>query len=479
MEQKTTTTGPLTGVMLGNYRLGERIGAGGSAAVYLAASGEKVVRGPALALKVIHAHLAESPDFVNMFLDEARLAVRLAHPGIVRSYELGRTDTQLFLAMDYLPGQPLSALLERTKERAETLPPSLVAWIGACAAEALAYAHALTDESGQGVGVVHRDVSPENVFLTYDGRVLLIDFGIARAAGRITETRRGRIKGKFRYMAPEQMLGEEVDHRADQFALGATLYEAAVGERPFDAETEAESIARMLDERPWPPEDRIPGFPPELARVMLRALECEPSKRYANSAEMASDLSRFAADAGGTGFAQVLSELLGRLFAAEREREARSVARLLGLRRSVAKGPPGSTTTADPTATTIRPSLKPPRRRVSTVAVASVAVVASLASYIFARAQVYTGFVPAEPALVQVEVELDPPVEATIQVDGRPATGKPAHVTLARGTVPVQISVVAPGYAPRTVRAVPDRDRFVQVALAPETPPRGSASLAP
>src|SRR5260221_9703808 len=188
MEPRAAPLAPLTGGALGRYLIGERLGSGGAASVYLA-----LLRGPhnferVLAIKVVHEHLTESEAFVSMFLDEAHLAVRLAHPGIVHSYELGRDGPYLFIALEYLAGQPLSPLLERASQRGASLPPGLVAWVGARAAEALAYAHELTDESGKRLGLVHRDVSPQNVFLTYEGRVLLIDFGIAQASGRLTHT---------------------------------------------------------------------------------------------------------------------------------------------------------------------------------------------------------------------------------------------------------------------------------------------------
>lgn len=372
---------PLTGARLGRYLLGERLGAGGAASVYLAQ-----LRGPhdferVLAVKVVHEHLTESSEFVNMFLDEANLAVRLTHPCIVHSYELGRHGPYLFLAMEYLSGQPLSKLMARSKERGERIDPRIIAWIGARASEALAYAHALTDEAGNKVSLVHRDVSPQNLFLTYDGQVKVIDFGIARAEGRLTHTGLGRIKGKFSYMAPEQMLKQNVDHRADLFALGATLYEAAVGERPFEADDEAEAIAMLLEENAPEPRERVPGFPEALSRILLHALEREPADRYADASTMARDLDEFVRATGSPETGPELARLMTSFFAAEREAQARAVASLRALEAGKLREPLGSTTTADPMASTIRPSPRRPRRR--SLVVGAVLAVSATAAGVF------------------------------------------------------------------------------------------------
>jgi serine/threonine protein kinase len=472
---------PLTGIRVGRYVLGERLGTGGAASVYMA-----LLRGPhdferLVALKVVHEHLMTSPDFVNMFLDEANVAVRLTHPNIVHSYELGREGGHLFLAMEYLAGQPLSSVIERAREQGERLPPGVVAWIGARAAEGLGYAHTFTDESGKRLGLVHRDVSPQNVFLTYDGRVLVIDWGIARAEGRLTHTGLGRIKGKFRYMAPEQMLKHEVDHRADLFALGATLYEAAVGERPFENVGEEEAVAMLLDERAPSPESRVSGFPADLSKTLLRALEREPSARYADAGEMARALDR-CVDSGSTAKpAAATVELLSRLFAGEREIQTQCAVSLRSTPRPrIARSPVGATTTADSMASTVRPT--PPRRRprwMLAMAAAAALVAATLALGLARRERDLTPPQPmaAAPAkAVAFEVQVEPAVEATILVDGRQTTGP--KVIVPRATAPVDIEVTAPGFEPAHVRAVPDRDQLLSVHLMPR-PPEPAASATP
>ena len=211
-----------------------------------------------VALKVVHEHLADEKEFIHQFLDEANLLLRLNHPNIVSVHELGREEQTLFLAIEYLDGEPLSRLYSALRRRNQRLEPDLIAWIGARVAEGLDYAHRLTDEQGQPMDLVHRDISPQNVFLTMDGRVKLIDFGIARAAGRIAQTTIGKIKGKFSYMAPEQVLSSEFDHRVDLFALGATLYEGAVGSRLFAGSDETDTLHKLLFEEVPDPRTQVP-----------------------------------------------------------------------------------------------------------------------------------------------------------------------------------------------------------------------------
>jgi serine/threonine-protein kinase len=465
---------PLTGTRLGRYLLAERLGSGGSASVYLA-----LLRGSheferICAVKVVHEHLSESREFVEMFLDEANIAVRLSHPNVVHTYELGQAGPHLFIAMEYLAGQPLSRVVERVRERGEVLPPSVVAWIGASAAAGLAYAHALTDEQGRSLGIVHRDVSPQNVFLTYDGRVVVIDFGIARADGRLTETALGRIKGKLCYMAPEQILRQRVDRRADLFSLGATLYEAAVGRLPYLGKDEAETIARLLEEDAPPPSATVPGFPSALSDVLARALAREPRDRYPDGAEMAKDLARSAAMLAKSEPQAELVVLLARLFAEERDAEARAVLRL---RRTPSVRPMRAiTTTADPTAVSIRPALPARRSRLGT-ALAVVSATFGLAALGAAYVERMLPDVlrPASEAeTVALAVEVDPDVPATIVVDGRTASGRPARELVPRSKAPVVIGVDAPGFARAEVRAVPDHDRLIIVRLTrarPVAPP--------
>jgi len=315
------SNGPLTGLRLGRYRLGGRLGAGGTASVYLAVSDGPHNFGRVVALKVIHEHLLGEKAFVDMFLDEANLAVRLNHPNVVHVYDLLQEEGRLVLTMEYLAGQPLSRLVARVRQREERLPYAVVAWIAARALEGLHHAHQLLDERGQSAQVVHRDVSPQNIFITYSGHAKIIDFGIARAAGRLQQTELGQVKGKFAYMAPEQALSQQYDHRADIFSLGVTLYEAAVGARLFPELDRVEALHKIVMGEIPDPGTRVSGFPEELRRIILRAIEGDPERRFQSAKEMQEALDAFVEATEQAPVAERLAALMSEQFGAEREQQ--------------------------------------------------------------------------------------------------------------------------------------------------------------
>lgn len=320
--------GPLTGMRLGRYRLGGRLGSGGTASVYLAVSDGPHNFGRVVALKVIHEHLLGEKAFVDMFLDEANLAVRLNHPNIVHVYDLVHEEGRLMLAMEYLHGQPLSRLVARVRQREGMLPYELVAWIAARSLDGLYHAHQLTDDHGQRAQVVHRDVSPQNIFITYTGHTKIIDFGIARAEGRLQQTDLGQIKGKFAYMAPEQALSRDYDHRADIFSLGVTLYEAAVGARLFPDLDRVEALHKIVMGEIPDPKTRALGFPEGLRRIILRAIEGDPERRYQSSKEMAEALDSWVAQHGGPPPAERLAALMQNQFAGEQTQQLEAISAL-------------------------------------------------------------------------------------------------------------------------------------------------------
>ena len=203
------------------------------AEVYVARRVEGPGAGEIVAIKMIREQFARSHEFATMFMDEARIVSRLRHPNIIRYYELGTDTQQLFLAMELLFGQSLWSLWEACRARGVRLRYETIAWIGARAAEGLHHAHELRDESGQALDIVHRDVNATNIFVTYDGEIKVIDFGLAKAANRASKTAAGVIKGKVAYMSPEQAVGAPVDRRTDVFALGTTLWELGCDRRLF------------------------------------------------------------------------------------------------------------------------------------------------------------------------------------------------------------------------------------------------------
>jgi serine/threonine protein kinase len=299
---------------LGPYELGAKLGEGGMAAVYL---GRRAGEGPApelVAIKMIREELARDAAFVTMFLDEAQIASRLRHPNVVRTYEHGREGLHVYLAMELLRGQSLWSVRDACRSRKVRLRYDMIAWICARAAEGLHHAHDLTDEEGRPLGIVHRDVNATNVFLTYDGEVKVIDFGLAKAAHRASRTAAGVVKGKVAYMSPEQAVGAPVDRRTDVFALGIMLWELGCDRRLFRHADEVETLRRVHAAEVPDPTRLVADFPPELWRIARTALARDPEARYPTAAAMARDLDAFVR-AAGTGMAQAtLAEVMGSLF---------------------------------------------------------------------------------------------------------------------------------------------------------------------
>jgi len=263
------------------------------AEVYLALSGELPGFRTLAVVKRILPHLASNGQFIRMFLDEARLAALLDHPNIVRIMEVGHDDEEYFLAMELVQGKPLSAVLRKAAREKRAPSPAMSAYLIAQAAAGLGYAHTLTDGDGRPLGVVHRDVSPQNVLISFEGAVKLIDFGVARAFGRVAHTSPGGLKGKIDYMSPEQASAEDVDHRADVFALGVVLWEAITGRRLFRRDTELATMRAIVDD-PIPKPSELTSVPPELEAIAMRALRKRRDARFQSAHEMAAALEGYA-----------------------------------------------------------------------------------------------------------------------------------------------------------------------------------------
>ncbi len=290
----------------GKYLLLERLAVGGMAEVWLAE--ERGRPGRRYALKRLLPTLADDPGFVAMFLDEARLGAELAHPGLVPVHDYGREGAAWFMAMDYVAGADLRHLLSRERLAGATMAPRLAAWIVARAAEVLDHAHRARARDGQPLEVVHRDLSPANVLLSFPGAVYVIDFGIARAAFR-AHREDAALRGKFGYLSPEQALGRPVDRRADVFSLGTVLHEALTGRRLFTGPSDLAVLHQVREARVAPPSAQNPAVPAGLDAVVLRALAREPEARWPWAADLAAALQPFAA---GAGPGLLASELLAR-----------------------------------------------------------------------------------------------------------------------------------------------------------------------
>lgn len=286
---------------MGRYALYGVIASGGMATVHFGR-----LLGPAgfsrtVAIKRLHAQYAADPEFVSMFLDEARLAARIRHPNVVPTLDVVATDGELFLVMEYVPGESLSKLWKIAREKGRGLPPRIVSSIITGVLHGLHAAHEAKDERGMPLGIVHRDVSPQNVHVGTDGIPKVLDFGVAKAAGRIQTTRDGQIKGKLAYMAPEQLRGAGVTRSCDIYAAGVMLWELLTGERLFFGDNEGVVVNRVLEGKITPPSHYLirqgttlkakhQHLMTQLDNVVLRAAHKDPAQRFATAKDMALEL---------------------------------------------------------------------------------------------------------------------------------------------------------------------------------------------
>jgi serine/threonine protein kinase len=326
---------------LGRYRIVAELARGGMGVVYLA-----LVRGPGsfnklLVLKELKPELLEEPSVLEMFLEEARLAACLSHPNIVQTIEAGSDGDRHYIAMEYLNGQSLHRLVSRAQRKGVVVPFELQCQILAEALEGLAYAHSATDYDGKPLGIVHRDVSPHNIFISYDGQTKVLDFGIAKAMNSSVETRTGVLKGKVAYMAPEQAACAEIDARSDLFAVGVMMWEAATRRRFWaDAGGDGKILRALLfGERPSAPPEAMKDVPAALRAVIEKATAFAPDARYASAAEMLDDLRGGLAALGLARRApDEVARLVQQLFAEDRVRLQAAIEETLSFYRGPSSG---------------------------------------------------------------------------------------------------------------------------------------------
>ena len=279
------------GSKLGNYELLLRVGRGGMASVWVARERADETKDDRLvAVKVMLNELADESEFVKMFLDEVRLVRSIHHPNVVDVFDVGEHEGTMWMSMEWVEGESLHTVIAEAGKR-RAIPPELAVRIIADAAAGLHAAHELRDVDGSLRGVVHRDISPHNILIGTNGTVKLVDFGVAKAVGRISEaTRAGQLKGKFGYMSPEQALGKGVDRRSDIFSLGIVLFELTTSRRLFRGEHDIETLRLVISGAIPKPTLIDAKYPPELERIVLKALERNVSARYQTAAEFEHDL---------------------------------------------------------------------------------------------------------------------------------------------------------------------------------------------
>ena len=306
------------------YELVGELASGGMATVFLARLTGVGGFQRFVAMKRLHPHLANEKEFVEMFLDEARIAARIHHTNVVPILEVGASPVGYYLVMEYIEGDTLARLLARASQRGGRLPVPIALRIALDTLNGLHAAHELRDDAGSSINLVHRDVSPQNVLVGVDGIARITDFGVARAASRLTATRVGQLKGKIAYMAPEQAAGEEsLDRRADVFAAGIVIWEELAAKRLFKAENEAATLSRVMTEPVPPLSVIVPGLSVQLSNVVMRALDRDPNRRFSTCAQFGDAL-----EAAATGKEQIatprevaayVSEVLGEEVSAQRE----------------------------------------------------------------------------------------------------------------------------------------------------------------
>ncbi len=308
---------------LDRFELIAELASGGMATVYLARLSGAGGFQRFVAIKRLHPHLANDDEFVQMFLDEARLAARLHHPNVVPILEIGESPEGYYLVMEYVEGDTLARILARSAQAGRILSPRVSMRICLDSIMGLHVAHEMKDDDGQPLNIVHRDVSPQNILIGMDGSGRITDFGVARATTRLSTTRTGQLKGKLAYMAPEQARGAEVDRRADLFATGIVLWECLAQKRLFKGEGEADTLNRVLYEPIPSLRQANPDVPPALEAVVMKALERDRDKRWPDASELADALEKAARETNCLGshkeVATHLEGVLGTDISAQRD----------------------------------------------------------------------------------------------------------------------------------------------------------------
>ncbi len=294
----------------GKYRLLRKLAQGGMAEIFLAQD----QKGNFCAIKRILPHLAHEENFIRMFIDEARIVSHLDHPNIAGVYDQGKHKGYYYIAMEFVQGHSLLAVSERAKATKMELPRGLLAYVVAELLAGLGFAHSARDTKGRHLGIVHRDVTPQNVIISYDGEVKLIDFGVAKARARLTQTEAGFTKGKLAYMSPEQARGEELDGRSDLFSVGIILHEITTNSRLFNKEGPGGILGAIVNDPIPRPKTKVKGFPKDLETVVMKALEKPVGRRYQSAEEMRDGLLNYARKERPKPGQARLSELIHDLF---------------------------------------------------------------------------------------------------------------------------------------------------------------------
>ncbi len=483
---------------LGRYRVLGLLGTGGMAEVFLAK-----LLGPSgferpVVIKRILPHLAREQHFRDMFLDEARIVAGIQHQNVVHVQELCQQDGELFMVMEFLEGESAAGLARRLSAKRKLLSFGLAAHIVAEICSGLHSAHNLKDSEGNIQHLVHRDVSPANIFVTYDGGVKILDFGIAVAENRVSKTEAGQVKGKYAYMSPEQCKGKPLDRRSDVFSLGTVLYEISTCRRLFKRESDMMTLQAICSEAVVPPSKLVTNYPPSLEAVIMKAIARDRKDRYQSALEMRRDLLEVSRELNeGKIPEESLSRVMHKLFVDRIEQKHRMLSRI----RS------GSDVTSVPaaevdssidlpaaafteelqseSAVSIQTSaLRAPTRPASgrwqlKAGGAAIAIGLSVGGFVLMSAapapptlpppvapKVVAPVVPALPEVVTLAIE-SKPAGARIYVNGRPRGETPITMELPRGEAKMDLKVTLEGHVDYEEQVVPDMNQRLRLSMVP------------
>lgn len=493
--QKSSADGnklPGVGDTLGQYQLLAQVGSGGMGRVWAARQVGALQR--LVAIKTALTEGAQTAEFERVFLDEARIASLIHHPHVCGVYELGEENAVLFLVMEWSDGGTLLEVLKR--QPSGVLQPSMAAAIVAKVCAGLHAAHELEDECGEPLNVVHRDVTPQNILLSSQGHVRLADFGVAKAQGQIhrpTET--GEVKGKLNYMAPEQLTSKLVDRRVDIFALGCVLYECTAGRRPFQGDGALSTLYQILEQEVESPAALVANYPPELARIALKALSKQPSERYQTAEEMQKDLEAWLitqdAQITENQISRLVMDALGDSIRARNELIDLAIERFdngeLADVRVASSGDAPAESSAPGVSTAPRPS----EGRGAVWPVAVGVLVAALTASLFLMRSTDKAVAVAVPALAAASQAVQPGVEhvrvkvttfpehASVSIDGEPARDTPFALEVEKDMRVRELTVSAPGYQTKHHEIRYDQTQEVTIRLMPvPSAPATAASAA-
>jgi len=498
----------MTHERIGKYRIIAKLGQGGMARVLLTMAEGPHGFNKLLVVKELKDDLAHDPEFLIMFLDEARIAARLNHPNIVQTYEVGSEGDRYWIAMEYLEGQPLNAVFRRIGRK--NIPLEIHLRILADVLAGLEHAHKLTDFDGSPLEIVHRDISPQNIFVTYEGQVKVVDFGIAKAAGASTTTKEGILKGKISYIAPEQARCEPVDRRADLFAVGVMLWEAVAGRRLVQKEDEMSILARRMSGKDPHVIEAVPDIPAEIAAMCDRAMGAVPEERFQSAREFREVLERYLAQSDFRVSSKEVGQLVTDAFDDERVR-IRGILEDQLKNIDKASGPisielhPVSMQATSDSLPRVHPGVnafpsEPPsanlhytqlsqavpndprgRSMVPAIAAAAAALAAVVGVGVLiarsnnaapsnaGRAATATTATTADAATISLKIAY--PAGATMKLDNGSVEGNPFHRALPRDGSMHQIEVSQDGFVTEVKTVTFDRDIDMSIDLAEEAKP--------